>query len=197
MHLEVNTLSAIAAEIGQLVLVDTEGSSLSIKDASNVIRIYAAAISGSDPKFIISKATYNASTETDPDNLLFSSEYNYTKIIESGVITVSNFTSNSVDPNKVEVQYHEISYTNNDADREIIGSIYDATLSIFPLPLLQSYEGSDGIYQENILIGIVDVDGTRKIGIWRYMSNFAATAKTFDDISTYKVKWVVMAETLS
>lgn len=46
-------------------------------------------------KFIISKPTFDATTETDPDNLIFSSDYSTLKYHASGSVSLSSTGSNN------------------------------------------------------------------------------------------------------
>lgn len=62
---------------------------------SSVNRIKIAATNGGEPKMIITKPTFDADTETDPDNMRFSTAFNYFKIIAQGTDDIT-FGSTSV-----------------------------------------------------------------------------------------------------
>lgn len=85
-HISVSSLDAITAAMGTL----TSGK---IKLPNSSTRMYLDG-DASPPVFRISKAGYNASTETNPDNLLFSSTYNYFKIVQNGSYSLSLAATN-------------------------------------------------------------------------------------------------------
>lgn len=189
-HLAVTTLSAIAAEIGTLTLVDTGGSSLSIKDASGTVRIYAAAIGASDPVLKISKTGYSAVTETDPDNLLFSSAYNNpSQADQEGTVTLTTFTGGTLATNSTLQQEKIITVTNTTDPRMVTGFMYNGlapralNFMLVISPVIYEYYGIEWVT-------------TTTIRIIREIVNASAGNHVYNDMSTFKANWFISAKTL-
>lgn len=62
------------------------------------------------PKVIIAKSGYNAETETNPDNLIFSSDYNTFKYDTSGNTTCTIPSSESDSSGEIVVATHNLGY---------------------------------------------------------------------------------------
>ena len=92
-HLAALSVEASKMNInGTLTMGHSSGAKMLFLDNSSVNRIKIAATNGGEPKLIITKSGSDADTETNPDNIRFSTTYNYFKIIESELPTTVNFS---------------------------------------------------------------------------------------------------------
>lgn len=73
-HIKVNSLSAISALLGSLLMSHSDGSSITIKDSAGTKRIFLSTQDGAAPVLRISKATKDASTALAQADCLFTSE---------------------------------------------------------------------------------------------------------------------------
>lgn len=87
-----NQLSAITAELGKILMSSGGYVKIYLDSAQSVIRI--------------AKDGYNADTETDPDKLLWSSEFNNFKILEAGShhLTTTDMPVTTVNAGKTVIQ---------------------------------------------------------------------------------------------
>jgi hypothetical protein len=97
--ISVSSLSAISAKLGNLVMQDTDGSSITMKDASGTNRIYLSTITGSAPVLRISKPNKDATTNLAINDCIFTTDTNilgtnvptnYKKIIDEFIFTIPN-----------------------------------------------------------------------------------------------------------
>lgn len=92
--ISVTSLESLSAVLGSLTMSHTSGSSITMKDSSDVKRIFLSTQSGSRPVLRISKTGQDASSALTPANCLFSSEdesgtaLTTNQVLQSGVYTL-------------------------------------------------------------------------------------------------------------
>ncbi len=190
-----NVLSAKTADLGTV----TTGT-IKMSDGSNV-RIYQDG-TVNPPILRISKAGYNADTETNPNNLLWSSAYNYFKIIDNGNASVtfdafdgvgghpSPIAAGSVGEQVVTLSHYGSSSKLAVFGAALFGSAPNDWLRVMPFEL---YNNADQ-YQH---FEIAYSPSNTSIICARRVFN-GATSGTYSPGSiTLTVNWYLLAETLS
>lgn len=193
-HISVSSLSSISASMGTL----TSGK---IKLPNSSTRMYLDG-DASPPVFRVSKSGYDASSETNPNNLLFSSAYNYFKIIDSGNASVtfdafdgvgghpSPIAAGSVGEQVVTLSNYGSSSKLAVFGAALFGSAPNDWLRVMPFEL---YNNADQ-YQH---FEIAYSPSNTSIICARRVFN-GATSGTYSPGSiTLTVNWYLLAETLS
>lgn len=191
-HLQAGSVTAEKASITTLSSLTSDMGTLSagtIQLPASSSRIY---VNGATPIMRISKAGYNAVTETNPDNLIFSSAYNYFKIIDSGKY---NYTFNAdtiaggiMAATIDNVEIGTIAGTNT---RGVFGFIVRNTGQYIPLSFAQHY---NYLIESWFLAVDPPAAGISSIRFKRVVSNFSASTQSFSGI-TGDIYWYVLAET--
>lgn len=156
-------------------------------------RIY---VNGATPIMRISKAGYNAVTETNPDNLIFSSAYNYFKIMESGSYAVSwgaevvpANTSGTASPITV------IGTVSSSAKNSPIFAFIKLGTWVVPLPYdLDGYYIGNPLHREKWRVDYAGVDGG-SIRLVRQLSN-ADSSDWTTSAWNFTVYWYIMGQTI-
>lgn len=191
-HLQAGSVTAVKASITTLSSLTSDMGTLSagtIQLPASSSRIY---VNGATPIMRISKAGYNAVTETNPDNLIFSSAYNYFKIIDSGKY---NYTFNTdtiaggvMGATIDSVEIGTIAGTNT---RGVFGFIVRNTGQYIPLLFAQHYSY---LIESWFLTVDPPAAGISSIRFKRVVSNFSASTQSITGI-TGDIYWYVLAET--
>mgnify|MGYP001563313465 CR=1 FL=1 len=201
-HIEADTLSAIKANLGALTLAHSDGASIAWKDNSGVIRMWMAVTNAGVPIIRISKATYNASTETNPNNLLFSSAYNYVKVInsEEHILNSSTiFIAATVNANAFGFQSEsfDVSSTVPDtSNRKIKGTINLGGGFVFPTTYISLLR----IDATGLVWGWWEIyydPGNRKVWVRRYVMNDSTVNYSLGSAVNHYASWEIDAETLT
>ena len=182
-----NLLSALTADLGRI----TTGQ-IRLSD-SNDVRIFIDGESN-PPVIRISKDTYEADTETDPDNLLFSSDYNYMKIVQSGwtALSTSTFGSKLVAANSIDVTQVQHIATSDATEKKVLFCNFRS--SVFTGPTFISYT-SGLIYEWWDATHVSDGAGGFEVKVTRVLVNNSGGGNTFGAIdSTYKLYWALLTE---
>ncbi len=202
-HLAALSVEASKMNInGTLTMGHSSGAKMLFQDNSSVNRIKIAATNGGSPKLIVTKATYDADTETNPDNMLFSTDYNYFKIVDDGVISTTSFIQENVAANSIVTQNAYDSTTISDL-KSIQAILYIATGSTIATPLNYTEVlllNSNGIVW--LTVDISHIPGNAeasRIKVVRNIYNNSSVAynNANMDWTGMKVKWALMAETIS
>lgn len=174
-----NQLSAITAELGKILMSSGGYVKIYLDSASSVIRI--------------AKSGYNADTETNPDNLLWSSAFNNFKIIDQGVqsVTIASYNVNAGSYN-AEVKVVKSSIGLSTARGVIgfasIGGGYGSYRRILPIQV-----GSGN--SESALVSIAYSPNDDAIVCVSQAWNWGAGTQTVPEL-TFNLAWYLLGETL-
>ena len=206
-HIKVNSLSAISAILGTLLMSSSDGSSITLKDSAGTKRIFLSTQSGATPVLRISKATKDASTALSTDDCLFTSEDASGKAIDSFKIEQSgwenidatNFPSQNVSANSTgAVQFKYVATTGITTKRSVFACLRDSS-SVIPAPYIQVIKcDADGLAFINWYIyHQLDGGGVGQIVVARQCYNNSGVQVTMDaGSSTDYAYWAIMTETI-
>jgi hypothetical protein len=186
-HISTNSLSAISANMGTL-----NAGKIQLSD-SNDMRIYIDG-DASTPVIKISKDGYEADSETDPDNLLFSSIYNYLKVVETGYTECAFADPGSLASHGYYSEDIEITLTSTTGDaRAVMGFTGIAGGYVFAMPYEKA--GASMLHREMFSI-LYDDSGSGRLLVRRELYNYDSSA--WDPSSaTQWVRWYLFAETIT
>lgn len=183
--MNVTTLSSITSNLGTA----TAGT---LAMPSGTPRIY---IDSATPIVKISKSGYNAATETNPDNLIFSSAYNYFKIIAQGIDYVSITQEATVSPGDyygdetvvkvvsgVSSAMAAIGFMN-------LGSVGNPEIMMFPFRI------RSGSVPHEIQYSISYRPNTQEVLLNRQVWNYSSTSQIIN-MTAQNVTWYLLGETI-
>lgn len=201
-HISTSTLSAISADMGTL-----NAGKVQLSD-SNDVRIYIDG-DASTPVIRISKDGYEANSETNPDNLLFSSAYNYDKVLDSFLYTIPNETAwqaksvgaHTVDYGGTKYLGEQGSQTAGDgfatSEKELAGLLVQATGSSAGSnePIWETF----GYQYIQMQFRVQDFGSGNEgwVRIDRVCVNASGSSQTFPTLVGMKLRVKVKAETIS
>jgi hypothetical protein len=175
---------------------------------SNDVRIYIDG-DASTPVIRISKDGYEANSETNPDNLLFSSAYNYDKVLDSFLYTIPNETAwqaksvgaHTVDYGGTKYLGEQGSQTAGDgfatSEKELAGLLVQATGSSAGSnePIWETF----GYQYIQMQFRVQDFGSGNEgwVRIDRVCVNASGSSQTFPTLVGMKLRVKVKAETIS
>jgi len=196
-HLAAASVEASKMNInGTLTMGHSSGAKMLFQDSSSVNRIKISATNGGTPKMIVSKSGIDADTATDPDDMLFSTDYNSFKIntTDSGSAS-KTFSAATVSPGSVTTQTAVLDASVGSTYKGVIGwALYGSAPNdwIRNFPFILHTNGTSWQFFE---VAVSPSNGNI-IAVRRIFNSAAAGDYSAPEI-TMTINWFLLDDTLS
>ena len=178
----------------EIAVGHSSGGKIVIKNNADNKTIALSAVNGGTPFIRVAKTGYDATSETDPNNLNFDSTYSYFKIVETGY-TECAFSSGALSAYSYTSEDKTITISSTSGiARAVVGFIGIAGGYVFGMP----YEpaGASMLHREVFSILYNDT-GSGQIIVRRELYNYSGSDWNPIPASTQWVRWYLLAETVT